>query len=150
MDFIAKSFSSFTEDIEYDPKPIIRKLPNIQHLWTPIKAKLKSNRPVFSFLKEVHPTPAICGVPWTAAMSQILKQENHNRGLYTGAIGWFNFRNEGEFAVAIRSALLQKNRLFAFAGCGIVKGSDPQTEFEETKLKLKPILSLFDYEEKNK
>lgn len=150
VDFIAQSFSSFTEEIEYSTQPIIRKLPNIQHLWTPIKAKLKNNRPVFSFLKEVHPTPAICGVPWTAAMSEILTKENHNRGLYTGAIGWFNFNNEGEFAVAIRSALLNENRLYAFAGCGIVKGSDPHTEFEETKLKLKPILNLFDYEEKDK
>jgi len=150
VDFIAQSFSSFADDVEYESKPIIRKLPNIQHLWTPIKAKLRSKRPVFSFLKEVHPTPAICGTPWSAAMNTILSKEKHNRGLYTGTIGWFNFNDEGEFAVAIRSALMQKNNIYAFAGCGIVEGSDPVTEFEETKLKLRPILNLFDYEEKNK
>lgn len=150
VDFIVQSFSSFSDDVEYERKPIIRKLPNIQHLWTPIKAKLRSGRPIFSFLKEVHPTPAICGAPWTAAMTTILAQENHQRGLFTGAIGWFNFNNEGEFAVAIRSALMKRNNIYAFAGCGIVEGSDPVTEFEETKLKLRPILNLFDYEEKDK
>ncbi len=150
VDFITGSFSSFAEDIEYEEKPIIRKLPNIQHLWTPVKAKLKSSRPIFSLLKEVHPTPAICGAPWSAAMSSILNEETHHRGLFTGAIGWFNLSNEGEFAVAIRSALIQNNMVYAFAGCGIVEGSDPETEFDETKLKLRPILNLFDYEEKDK
>jgi menaquinone-specific isochorismate synthase len=69
--------------------------------------------------------------------------ENHSRGLFAGMIGWFNFDNEGEFAVAIRSAILKADRVHAFAGCGIVEGSDPESEFEETELKLQPILSLF-------
>ena len=76
--------------------------------------------------------------------SQLIKKyENHQRGLYSGLIGWFNFDNEGEFVIAIRSALLIGKRIFAYAGCGIVQDSDPATEFEETELKLKPILSLF-------
>jgi menaquinone-specific isochorismate synthase len=58
-------------------------------------------------------------------------------------VGWFNFESEGDFAVSIRSALLKDNSLYAFAGCGIVEGSDPEAEYEETELKLKPILSLF-------
>ena len=72
--------------------------------------------------------------------------ENFERGLFAGITGWFNFYNEGEFAVAIRSALLKDKNLYAFAGCGIVEGSDPDLEFEETELKLKPILSLFENE----
>ncbi len=150
VDFIKSSFSKFSVDITYPEEPIIRKLPNIQHLWTPIKAKINSDKPILSFLKEVHPTPAICGAPWSTAMSTILNKEKHSRGLFTGAIGWFNLKNEGEFAVAIRSALLKGKNVYAFAGCGIVQGSDPNTEFEETKLKLRPILNLFDYEEKDK
>ena len=69
--------------------------------------------------------------------------EKHKRGLYTGVIGWFNFEGEGEFAVGIRSALKKGKTILAYAGCGIVEGSDPESEFEETKLKLKPILNLF-------
>ncbi len=146
VSFIVDSFSKFCDKIVYDKKPIIRKLPNIQHLWTPIRAKLNSPKSIFTILEEIHPTPAICGVPWTNALYSIKEMENHSRGLFSGMIGWFNFNNEGEFAVAIRSALMKDKTVYAFAGCGIVNGSDPETEFEESELKLKPILSLFENE----
>lgn len=149
VDFITNSFSGFADEIIYDSKPIIRKLSNIQHLWTPIKAKLKPGNSIFSILKEIHPTPAICGVPWSGALDFIRATEGYNRGLYAGIIGWFNFEEQGEFAVSIRSALLKDKQLYAFAGCGIVEGSDPDLEFEETELKLKPILSLFSHEKVN-
>ncbi len=146
VSFIVNSFSKFCDEIIYEEKPTIRKLPNIQHLWTPIKAKLNSPKSIFSILKEIHPTPAICGVPWISALYSIKEMENHNRGLFSGMIGWFNFNNEGEFVVAIRSALMKDRSVYAFAGCGIVNGSDPAAEFEESELKLKPILSLFENE----
>jgi menaquinone-specific isochorismate synthase len=144
VSFIKNSFTQFCENIVCDENPIIRKLPNIQHLWTPIKGKVNSNQSIFSILKELHPTPAICGVPWTKARNSIIEMEPHDRGLFSGMIGWFNFNNEGEFAVAIRSALLRKKSIHAFAGCGIVKGSDPEAEYSESELKLKPIISLFE------
>ena len=146
VEFIEDSFKDFADEITYDEKPIIRKLSNIQHLWTPIKAKLKKDYTIFYLLKSIHPTPAICGAPWSVALSNIKQLENFERGLFAGITGWFNFDNEGEFAVSIRSALLKGNDLYAFAGCGIVEGSDPDLEFEETELKLKPILSLFENE----
>jgi len=149
VDSITKSFESFSSQIIYDNKPQIRKLPNIQHLWTPIKAKLNNGKSILSILKEIHPTPAICGTPYNAALLSIKKSEEHDRGLYAGIIGWFNFENQGEFAVAIRSALIKGNELHAFAGCGIVQGSDPEAEYAETKLKLRPISSLFEYESVN-
>lgn len=146
VSFIVDSFSKFCDEIIYEDKPIIRKLPNIQHLWTPIKAKLNTPKSIFAILEEIHPTPAICGVPWTSALYSIKEMENHSRGLFSGMVGWFNFNMEGEFAVAIRSALMKDRLVYAFAGCGIVKGSDPDSEFEESELKLKPILSLFENE----
>lgn len=75
--------------------------------------------------------------------------EGYKRGLYAGIIGWFNLKEEGEFAVAIRSALFSNNKLTAFAGCGIVEDSNPEVEYKETELKLKPIMSLFQNENKN-
>jgi menaquinone-specific isochorismate synthase len=94
-------------------------------------------------LSELHPTPAVCGYPKETALNLIKKIENQRRGLYSGIIGWFNPNNEGEFAVAIRSAVTYGNKLIAYAGSGIVEGSEPDAEFEETEMKLKPILSLF-------
>ncbi|MCF8259945.1 MAG: isochorismate synthase [Melioribacteraceae bacterium] len=149
VDFIVNAFNSFSDDLIFEKVPIIRKLSNIQHLWTPIRAKLKKGKDVFSIIKEIHPTPAICGAPWSEALGSIIEMEEHSRGLFTGTVGWFNFSGEGEFAVAIRSALIKNKKLFAFAGCGIVEGSDPVSEFNEAELKLKPILSLFENDSKN-
>ncbi|MFZ1291774.1 MAG: isochorismate synthase [Melioribacteraceae bacterium] len=143
VNFITNLIENISDEIYFDEKPIIRKLPNIQHLWTPIKAKLKIDYKLFDILLILHPTPAICGTPWDIAQNYILQVEEHDRGLYTGNIGWFNLNGNGEFAVAIRSALINEKNLFAYSGCGIVEGSEPQSEFEESEIKLKPILSLF-------
>ncbi len=146
VNFLIDSFNKFSENIVFDDIPVVRKLPNIQHLWTLIKAKLGKNYKLFSILKEIHPTPAICGTPWDKALVKIKEIEDFERGLFTGIVGWFNFDNEGEFAVAIRSALLKDKTLHAFAGCGIVEGSNPEAEYNETELKLRPIISLFSYD----
>jgi len=143
VNFIHNLLSKISDEIIFDDKPIIRKLPNIQHLWTVIKAKLNSDYKLFDLLMKLHPTPAICGDPWKIAKDFILEEESHNRGLYSGNIGWFNFEGTGEFAVAIRTALIKSNQLYAYAGCGIVEGSEANAEFEESEIKLKPILSLF-------
>lgn len=144
--FIIDSVKEFSDEIIFTSTPNIRKLRNIQHLWTPIRAKLKRNKSLFDILKGMHPTPAICGVPWATALMYIKAHEEHNRGLYAGVTGWFNHLTQGEYIVAIRSALIKRDKLYAYAGCGIVEGSDAELEYEETKLKLKPILSLFSYE----
>jgi menaquinone-specific isochorismate synthase len=144
-DYIIKQFSSLADELYYEESPKIKKLSNIQHLWTPVRAKLKSVQKMFSILENLHPTPAVCGIPKTEALDTIKKLEDYPRGLYSGIIGWFNFDSEAEFSVAIRSALLKGKKLFIFAGGGIVDGSNPAIEFQETELKLKPIFSLFEH-----
>jgi menaquinone-specific isochorismate synthase len=64
-----------------------------------------------------------------------------DRGWYAGPVGWLDAENNGEFAVAIRSGLIEGNQATLFAGCGIVAESDPQMEYQETLIKLKPMLS---------
>ncbi len=135
---------NISKNISFDNQPSIRKLKNIQHLSTKISAELKEDISLMNVLKELHPTPAVCGYPKEQALNLIKKIENQKRGLYSGIIGWFNHNNEGEFAVSIRSAVTKGNKLSAYAGGGIVEGSEPDSEFEETEMKFKPILSLFD------
>jgi len=149
VDFIIYAIRKYSENIHYNIKPIIKKLPNIQHLWTKIIAELNDSENIFDILNNIHPTPAIGGFPKKESIDFIKQIETHSRGLFTGIIGWFNFNGSAEFAVGIRSALLKDKTVYAFAGCGIVEGSDPQLELEETNLKLKPILSLFEYENKS-
>ena len=135
---------NFGENITLDEIPSVKRLKNIQHLLTKIVGDLKPDTSVMNILRELHPSPAVCGFPKDAALNLIKRIENQRRGLYSGIIGWFNFNNEGEFAVAIRSAVTYGNKLVAYAGNGIVEGSEPDVEFEETEMKFKPILSLFD------
>ena len=149
IDYIKKSVFNFVDEVEIVKNPVVKKLPNIQHLQTSVTGKLKSKDQIFKIISSLFPTPAVCGIPKEQSLKMIEKTEDFDRGLFSGVIGWFNADNYGEFFVTIRSALVKDNKLYAYAGCGIVEGSDPKEEFEETKLKLKPILSLFNNADKN-
>ncbi|MHB1686892.1 MAG: isochorismate synthase [Ignavibacteriaceae bacterium] len=148
IEHIKNSISNFSTELVIGTNSQVRKLANIQHLWTKISASLNSSFSFHTLLKELYPTPAICGLPKDVSLQLIKKLEGYKRGLYSGIVGWFNFNGEGEFVIGIRSALLINNKLIAFAGCGIVENSDPDSEYQETELKLKTILSLFN-ENKN-
>ncbi len=149
IDYIKESISGITVNLKLEKHCAIKKLANIQHIWSKITAEIDSTSSMFGLLKELFPTPAVCGLPRDTALHLIKKSEGYKRGLYSGIIGWFNLDNEAEFAVALRSALTTGNKLTAYAGGGIVLDSDPDSEYKETELKLKTILSLFTYENKN-
>jgi menaquinone-specific isochorismate synthase len=150
LEHIKEVASSVSDEISFEEIPSVKKLKNIQHLFTRINVELKNDISIMNILKELHPTPAVCGFPKDTAVNLIKKIENQKRGLYSGITGWFNLYNEGEFAVAIRSALTYGNKLIAYAGSGILEGSEPDTEFNETEMKLQPILSLFNEKSANK
>jgi menaquinone-specific isochorismate synthase len=149
IDYIKKSIFNYVDEVEVVKNPVVKKLPNIQHLQTSVTGTLKSKDLIFKIISSLFPTPAVCGIPKEQSLKMIEKTENFDRGLFSGVIGWFNADNYGEFFVTIRSALVKDDKLFAYAGCGIVEGSDAEEEFEETQLKLKPILSLFNNADKN-
>jgi isochorismate synthase len=116
------------------------KLGNIQHLYTPLTATLQGRHTVLELTGLLHPTPAVGGVPRAAALRWISQHERLDRGWYAGPVGWMDRRGNGEFAVAIRSALLHGTEALLFAGCGIVGDSDPDQEYAESWLKLRSIL----------
>ena len=116
------------------------KLRNIQHLFTPVQAALQQAKGVLPELALLHPTPALGGMPREAANQFIRAAEPVTRGWYAAPIGWLDANLDGEFAVAIRSAVVQRERAWLYAGCGIVAGSEPQKEWDETALKFKPML----------
>lgn len=149
IDYIKKSIHPYTDSFNSDKNPVVKKLPNIQHLQTSLSGTLKSKEHIFKVVATLFPTPAVCGIPKEKSLNIIRQNEDFDRGLFSGIIGWFNADYYGEFFVTIRSALIKDNKLYAYAGCGIVEGSDPKEEFDETLLKLKPILSLFSNADKN-
>ena len=121
------------------PTPTLRVLRNVLHLWTPITATLARPVHVLSLLADLHPTPAVCGVPQAAAAQFIAQCEAQPRGYYAAPIGWFDASGDGAFYVAIRSGLVRDDRAWLFAGAGIVAGSDPDRELRETQAKLRPM-----------
>ncbi|MGD8426978.1 MAG: isochorismate synthase [Balneolaceae bacterium] len=143
---IEERLTPLAESIHRSRNPEIKKLSNVQHLYTPIRLKLKKKIDILEVIGKLHPTPAVGGYPWQKAAPYIRKLEDFDRGWYAGTVGWLNSTGSGEFAVAIRSGLLTQNEAHFFAGCGIVEDSDPAAEWEETNLKLKPMLSALQYD----
>ncbi len=144
-EFVVKSIThrlkNLTTRIQHPSSPVVKKLSNVQHLHTPILAWLKSDTRKSDVMRHLHPTPAVGGYPTEKALSYIPKLELFDRGWFAGPVGWFNTMGGGEFTVAIRSGLIQSDQAHFFAGCGIVEDSDANEEWEETKLKLIPMLS---------
>ncbi|PCR90133.1 isochorismate synthase [Natrinema ejinorense] len=118
----------------------IRRLATIQHLQTPIEARLAGDRHVLEIVEALHPTPAVGGVPPDAAWETIRETETFDRGWYAAPVGWFDADGDGEFAVAIRSGIAADGAVTLFAGNGIVADSDPAEEWDEVQLKFRPIL----------
>jgi menaquinone-specific isochorismate synthase len=125
---------------EYPAQPSLRRLANVQHLHTPMRAVLPDRVRLLETVGCLHPTPAVGGAPVAAAVARIRELEGFSRGLYGGAIGWVNARGGGEFFVGIRSALVDGATARVYAGAGIVAGSTPEKEFAETELKFKAML----------
>ncbi|MGH7944209.1 MAG: isochorismate synthase, partial [Opitutaceae bacterium] len=140
LDDIVARLSPLGIKPEYPPVPHVRRLANVQHLDTPVRAALPDTVHVLDVLAAMHPTPAVGGSPRDAAVARIRELEGFPRGLYAGALGWLNARGGGEFFVGIRSALVQGSSARVFAGAGIVSGSTPEKEFAETELKFKAML----------
>ncbi len=143
---IEERLTPLVKTLSRSQKPDIKKLTNVQHLYTPIRAHLKKDANMFEVIDQLHPTPAVGGYPWEDAAPYISKLETFKRGWYGSPVGWLNSKGMGEFAVGIRSGLLTEKRIHFFAGCGIVSDSDPAAEWEETNLKLKPMLSALQYD----
>jgi salicylate biosynthesis isochorismate synthase/menaquinone-specific isochorismate synthase len=128
--------------VEAAPEPEIVKVANIQHLATPVIAQLAEPRSAVELAGLLHPTPAVGGEPWPAAAGAIDELEQMDRGWYAGPVGWMDATEDGEFCVALRSALLRDREAHLYAGVGVVAGSDPAAELAETEVKLGALLPL--------
>ena len=142
---IDSSLQPFSYRVEHPKQPRVKKLQNVQHLFTPISASIKDGVQIHELIEKLHPTPAVGGFPKVQSTRHIQQIEQIERGWYSAPIGWFNLNGCGEFAVAIRSALLHKNRAWLYAGCGIVEDSDPETEWNETLIKFRPMLDALNH-----
>lgn len=140
VSMIAEALTPLCREIDVPAGPGLMRMPNVQHLCTPIEGTLAGDVGVLELAERLHPTPAVGGMPREEALRLIHEHEPFDRGWYAGPVGWVEARGDGELAVALRSGLIAGREARLFAGCGIVAGSEPQREYEESTMKLRPML----------
>lgn len=142
-DYLISKLRPVASNIDYPTVPGVKKLSNVTHLRTWIKAKLKEGVSAVDLGRLLFPTPALCGEPMEVAAELINSIEKRKRDLYGGVTGFITNGGVSEFFVSIRCGFIDENEATLFAGCGIVADSDPESEYEETNLKFIPLTSLF-------
>ena len=130
--------------VEAEDEPHVLTMARIQHLETRIKAVLRPGISVLEVVAALHPTPAVCGLSRDAALDLLSKKEPFERGWYAGPVGWFDTGGDGVFVPALRTAVARSTTWRLFAGAGIVPGSHPDSEWEETRIKFQPVLRALD------
>lgn len=142
---VVEVLEGYCSELAVDPEPHLLQLANVQHLATAVHGTLADGpRPTaLELAGALHPTAAVCGTPRAEALALIGDLEGMDRGRYAGPVGWVDARGDGEFGIALRCAQLDGARARLFAGAGIVAGSLPEAELEETRLKLRAMQAAF-------
>ncbi len=137
VDAVVRALQACCRAVEVDgPMPL--QLANVAHFATTVRARAGATLDsVIDLVTALHPTPAVGGTPTVAALDAIAMLERDPRGRYAGPCGWVDARGDGEFVVALRSGVVRGERASLFAGCGIVADSDPDREWQESRIKLR-------------
>jgi isochorismate synthase len=138
---IREAVEPLCANIDVPEKPQILSFSNVHHLYTPISGTLSNGSTLFDLVERLHPTPAVGGYPKEPARDFLREHEGFDRGWYASPIGWLDGDGNGEFLVALRSAIVSGQRARLFAGCGIVAESDPDQELAESDVKMRPMIS---------
>lgn len=142
---ILDDIEPYVDDVDYNQHPKILKNDHLYHLYTEISGTLK-NKTYIGLLDRLHPTPALGGYPKEKAVDFIEQREFGTRGLYGAPVGYIDMEDNCQFIVAIRSMLIKQNQATLFAGCGIIKQSEPESELAETTLKFTPMMNALGVE----
>ena len=137
-DRIVNTMKQITPDVTVGETGIME-LSHLYHLRTIITAK-DSTKSLVEWAKLLHPTPALGGEPREKALALLQEYESHERGMYAAPFGFMKDMGDGIVVVAIRSALIMDNVLYAYAGCGVVADSNADEEYAETNNKMRTIL----------
>ena len=140
LDDMVAQLKTVGSHIHVDSQPHVLTLARIQHLETEIRASVPSALGILDLVRLLHPTAAVCGLPRDAAMAFLEREEPFERGWYAGPVGWFDAEGNGVFCPALRMGVSKDSGWRLFAGAGIVEGSVPALEWEETSIKFEPML----------
>lgn len=143
VDSLVEALEPYCSVIEADSEPFSLALPDLWHLATDVRGKLKSSTSLLDVVDALHPTAAVAGTPTDKAMQLIDKLEPFDRAGYAGPVGWLSSDGSGEIAIALRGGVIEPGAIRALAGSGIVGESDPEAELSETELKFRAVRWAF-------
>ena len=141
---VADALAPFCSSTNVPDSPFVLHLSNVMHLATDVTGAIKEGHKVtdiFTLLEKLHPSAAVCGTPTSLAAKLIKELEGINRRRYAGPIGWIDSKGDGEQGIALRCGYLDGTEIHAYAGCGIVAGSDADHEVAESQAKFLPIIN---------
>jgi menaquinone-specific isochorismate synthase len=139
---VADALRPHCSSINVPEAPFVLHLSNVMHLATDVAGVLADHATSLSLAASLHPSAAVCGTPSAVADEVITELEVMDRGRYAGPVGWMDATGDGEWGIALRCGAFEGDDASAmrlFAGCGIVAGSDPESEVAESDAKLVPM-----------
>lgn len=144
---IRDQLGSIADTLTVASRPSVMTLRYVQHLVTEIRGTIPEALGLLDLGERLHPTPAVGGEPRDVALALMDEHEGFDRGWYAGPIGWLGADGDGELWVALRCGIVDRTRATLFAGCGIVADSDPDQEWEESRIKLQAVVSALGHPE---
>jgi menaquinone-specific isochorismate synthase len=139
---VAEALRPHCSSVNVPESPFVLHLSNVMHLATDVAGVLSDGATSLTLAASLHPSAAVCGTPATKADAVITELEDMDRGRYAGPVGWMDASGDGEWGIALRCGAFEREDLTSmrlFAGCGIVAGSDPDSEVAESDAKLVPM-----------
>ena len=138
---IRQKLHMYVDHLDVASQAAILRLAHKQHLHSAVSGRLKPGIDDGMLLNRLHPTPAVGGYPTDNALREIARIEPFNRGWYAAPVGWIG-ADSIQFTVAIRSGLIESDRLSLYSGAGIVRGSEPTQEWQEIENKIQDFISV--------
>ena len=138
-DSVEDALAPFCLTLSREPTTV-KSYADISHLATAFVGEAVPGTRVTDLVAALHPTAAVAGTPTKAAIELIREVESHGRGRYAGPVGWMSADGDGEFAIALRCGEIRESEVVLYTGVGLVEGSDPVAEYEETRIKLRPMM----------
>jgi len=139
---VADALAPHCSSMNVPESPFVLHLPNVMHLATDVAAVSADDATSLTLAASLHPSAAVGGTPTARAVELIGELEHMDRGRYAGPVGWMDARGDGAWGIALRSGAFlpgDPTTIRLYAGCGIVAGSDPESEVAESNAKLIPM-----------
>lgn len=122
----------------------VHKYSHVQHLSSHVRGELVDGKDCFDVFDSIFPAGTLSGAPKVRAMEIIEELEKNRRGAYGGAVGYFSFNRNCDFAITIRTLIAQRQNAYVQAGAGIVYDSVPEKEYQETENKMRSVMKALE------